>query len=266
MPRIVRTRKMPGNGTSGAFVRSSISTNATSSTIAPPSSRNVVDEPQPDVVGVDQRVDQQRQAGGHRDRARDVEVARAVVAALGQQARGHQRRGDADRHVDEQHPLPARPLGEHAAEQHAGGAAGAGHRAPDAQRLVALRALLEDLGDQRQGGGRQQRGAEALDGTRGDQPDVVLGEPACKRGAREQDQAGDEHAPAAEQVGHAPAEQQEPAEGERVGVDDPRQVVLGEVQRSADRGQRDVRRSMRRGRPRIARPRGVRAPTSAARG
>ena len=47
MPRIVRTRKMPGNGTSGAFVRSSISTNATSSTTAPPSSTNVVDEPQP---------------------------------------------------------------------------------------------------------------------------------------------------------------------------------------------------------------------------
>ena len=39
------------------------------------------------VVGVDERVDEQRQAGGHRDGAGDVEVARAVVAALGQQAR-----------------------------------------------------------------------------------------------------------------------------------------------------------------------------------
>ena len=96
------------------------------------------------VVGVDERVDEQRQAGGDRHRAGDVEVARALVAALGQQARGEQRGREADRHVDEQDPLPAGPLGQHAAEQHAGGAAGAGDRAPDAQRLVALGALGED--------------------------------------------------------------------------------------------------------------------------
>ena len=43
-----------------------------------------------------------------------------------------------------------------------------------------------------------------------------------------------------EEVGEAPAEQQEAAEGEGVGVDDPGEVVLGEVQRAPDRGQRDV--------------------------
>src|SRR4029078_832464 len=40
-------------------------------------------------------------------------------------------------------------------------------------------------------------------------------------------------------VGEAPAEQQEAAEGEGVGVDDPREVVLVEVERAPDRGQRD---------------------------
>ena len=68
----------------------------------------------------------------------------ALVAALGQDARREHRGGEADRHVDEQHPLPAGPLGQHAAEQHAGGAAGARHGAPDAQRLVALGALGEE--------------------------------------------------------------------------------------------------------------------------
>ena len=49
-----------------------------------------------------------------------------------------------------------------------------------------------------------------------------------------------EHPPAAEQVGEPPAEQQEAAEGEHVGVDDPGEVVLGEVEGGADRRQRDV--------------------------
>ena len=50
----------------------------------------------------------------------------------------------------------------------------------------------------------------------------------------------DEHAPPPEQVGHAPAQQQEAAEGQHVGVDDPGQVLLGEVEVLADRRQRDV--------------------------
>ena len=47
MPVIERTRKMPGNGTSGALVRSSISTKAASSTSASPTSASVSKEPQP---------------------------------------------------------------------------------------------------------------------------------------------------------------------------------------------------------------------------
>ena len=47
MPLMLRMRKMPGNGTSGAFVRRSITTKPTSSTTAPPSSMSVVVEPQP---------------------------------------------------------------------------------------------------------------------------------------------------------------------------------------------------------------------------
>ena len=65
-------------------------------------------------------------------------------------------------------------------------------------------------------------------------------EPARQRGEREEDQAEHEDAPAPEQVGQPPAQQQEAAEGEDVGVDDPGQVALGEVERFADRRQRHV--------------------------
>ena len=163
-----------------------------------------------------------------------------LVAALVEQPRGDQRGRDPDRHVHEQHPLPAGPLGEHAAEQHAGRAARAGDGAPDAERLVALGALGEGRGDDRERGGGDQRGAEALHGARRDQHDVALGEPAGERREREQPHAVDEHAPPAEQVGQAAAEQQEAAEEERVGVHDPGQVVLGEVEGAPDRGQGHV--------------------------
>ena len=68
----------------------------------------------------------------------------------------------------------------------------------------------------------------------------LCGEPAGKRGDPEQDETDDEQPATTEQVGQAAAEQQEAAEHEHVRVDDPRQVVLGEVQISADRRQRDV--------------------------
>ena len=63
---------------------------------------------------------------------------------------------------------------------------------------------------------------------------------AGARGDREHGQPEHENPPAPEQVRRPAAEQQEAAEGQGVGVDDPLQVGLGEVQRGLDRGQRDV--------------------------
>ena len=73
-----------------------------------------------------------------------------------------------------------------------------------------------------------------------DQPDRGLREPAPERGEREEHEADHEHAPAPEPVGEPPAQQQEAAEGERVSVDDPREVRPREVQVGPDRRQRDV--------------------------
>ncbi len=146
----------------------------------------------------------------------------------------------ADGHVDPEHPLPSEAVGEDAAEQDAGRAARACHRAPDPERLVALGAVAEGGGDDRERGWGDDRGAEALRGAGGDQLPLGGGEAGGERGDRDQQQARHEHPAAAQQVGGAAAEQQEAAEGEHVGVDDPGQVLLGEVERFADRGQRHV--------------------------
>ena len=45
--------------------------------------------------------------------------------------------------------------------------------------------------------------------------------PPRERCQREDDEADHEHAPAPEQIGKSPAEQQEPTEGQRVGVHHP---------------------------------------------
>jgi hypothetical protein len=109
-----------------------------------------------------------------------------------------------------------------------------------AERAVALRALGEGRGQDGERGGRQDRRAEALEGARRDQLALGGRQAAEQRREREQDEADGEDAAAAEQVGHATAEQQEAAEDERVGVDDPGQVLLGEIEVAADRRQRHV--------------------------
>ncbi len=88
--------------------------------------------------------------------------------------------------------------------------------------------------------GRDHGAAEPLRGPRSDQHTLAVGEAADKRRGREQNEAVDEHAAAPEQVRGAAAQQQEAGERDGVRVDDPLKIDLGEVQRVADRGQRDV--------------------------
>jgi hypothetical protein len=65
-------------------------------------------------------------------------------------------------------------------------------------------------------------------------------EAARERAEREEGQAGEEDPLATEQVGHAAAEQQESAEGDRVGGDHPLHALLGDAQVLLDRRDRDV--------------------------
>ncbi len=86
-PRSVRRRKIE-NGISGARERSSIARNAASSTTAPAISSSVSRRSPAGVDGVDERVDEQREAGRHGHGAGDVELrVSALGAALDEQAR-----------------------------------------------------------------------------------------------------------------------------------------------------------------------------------
>ena len=93
--------------------------------------------------------------------------------------------------------------------------------------------------DERQPGRRGDRGAGALHSAGDDQRDPVGGQAAHQRGDREHADAGQERALVADRVADAAAEQQQPAEGQHVGGDDPALGRIGQVQIGLHPRQRD---------------------------
>src|SRR4029453_14741089 len=163
-----------------------------------------------------------------------------MALGLGDVQRGQGGQQDADGDVDEQHPAPRQPGGEDPAGEQADGPAGDGHRPEDPEGPVALLALGEVGGDQRQGGRGGDGGADPLEGAGGQQPAGGGGQAAQERGQGEDEDAGDEHPAAAEDVAGPAAQQQKAAEGEGVGVQHPRQAGGGEAEGLLDLGQGDV--------------------------
>ena len=110
---------------------------------------------------------------------------------------------------------------------------------PGPDRLAAL-VGREGVGDDRERRRHHEGGADALGGATGDQPRLALREP--DEGARqaEDDDAEEEHAPAAEDVAQATARDEQHGEAQRVGVDGPFETADRGVQVLLDRGQRDV--------------------------
>ena len=191
-------------------------------------------------LGVREAVDEPEQAGRRRGGAEQVEPPPVPVDVPGEQPRGGHRRRDGEQQVHVQAPAPGEPLGERAAEQQPDGGPAAGDGAEDAERLPALGRLGERRGEERERGGREQRAEDALRGAGGDEHAERAGGASYGRGGGEAEQPGDERPLAAEEVAEAPAEQQERAEGERVGRDDPLAQVVGEAEVALGRGQRDV--------------------------
>ncbi len=178
-------------------------------------------------VRVDHRIDEERERCRHRDSAGDVEGPRLVCGAAFHDQPRRQGEGDqADGYVHPEHPFPPEAVGEDAAEEDSGGAAGPRDRPPDAQCFVALRAVFEGRCHDRERGGGDDGRPEALRGAGSDQLPFGRRESGGQGGDRHQEQSAHEHPPASEQVGHAATEQQEAAEGEDVGVDDPGEVLL----------------------------------------
>ena len=188
-----------------------------------------------------ERVHEQHQPTGDRRRPGDVEVAMVESGlALAQEDRAQHEHERADRDVHEEDPRPAERTRQSAAEEHAGRRAATGDSTPDAEREVALASFLERRRQDRERGRREQRRPEPLCGAERDQRALGPREPVEERADREQRQAGHEQAPAAEQVGHAPTEEQDAAEEDRVGGDHPLEALLAEVEVGLDRRQRDV--------------------------
>ena len=182
-------------------------------------------------------VDEQGEPARHQHGAGCVERLDARVTALLQQDRREDEARHADRDVDEEDPGPAEHGREHAAEQDARRGAEAADRAPHAERDVPLAALGEGHRQDRERRRRDHRRAEALNGARRDQRRLGPRQAGEERGEREHDEPGEKDPPAPEQVGRAAAEEQEAPEHERVGADDPLQVLLREPEVDLDRGQ-----------------------------
>ena len=110
---------------------------------------------------------------------------------------------------------------------------------PSAFARSAPSAKVVEMIDERRG--RDERRAEALERAESDQhPLARSASPFSSEATVKIDEPDQEEPLAAEEVAGAAAEQQEPAEDERVGVDDPLQVGLGQPEIGLDRRQRDV--------------------------
>ena len=150
-------------------------------------------------------------------------------------------RADPDGDVDEEDPLPAERLREHAAEQEAERTASAGDGAPDAECAGAVTGPGEGRRDDRERCRRDQGGAQPLQGAGADELSRRRRQPAQQRCDGEERHAREEQALAAEEVSRPAAEQKEPAEEQRVRVDDPLQAAVRKAEIGLDRRQRDVR-------------------------
>jgi hypothetical protein len=106
--------------------------------------------------------------------------------------------------------------------------------------LVALSRIGEGRRQQREGSGGEHGAEGALQRARRDEHPEALRRAAEGGRTGEPEQAGDERPFAPEEVGDAPADQQQAAECQRVGRDHPLSVVVGEAQLALGGGKRDV--------------------------
>ena len=193
----------------------------------------------PGGLGSGEREHQQRQSGGHGQRAGNVEPPAFAARRLGEHARGGERSRRAQRDVDEEHRRPPERLDEHAAQHPPRGAAAGRRGRPPADRAPARRRRIERGGEERERGGRERGGSHALDRARRHQRHRTGRERTGERRDPEHREPGREQPPLAEQVACPARHDQQAAEGERVRAQDPLQAGRGEPERPLDLGQGD---------------------------
>ncbi len=186
--------------------------------------------PPPLLVAAQQREHEQEQAGAQGDLTRDVDAAGARITRLAHVHAGDPDAGDAERDVHEEDPLPVQAAGERATDERADGERCADRRAVGGQCTGALLRAREGVGEDREGDGEHDRGADALHGAGCDER-VDAGRRGARRGGEgEQRQARGEEPSTTEAVGQGAEGEDGRGEGERVRVDDPLQATEARVE------------------------------------
>ena len=187
------------------------------------------------------RVDADHHRRGDQHGAQHVDtLPQAQPLLLLDQPPAEKERRDADRKIDEEDPVPVDGFGQHPAGQQTQRAPAGDHEREHAHGLGALFGPGEAGDQQRDDDAGRKRAAHPLQRAGRDKGDRVLSQPAEHGRHREHHHAGEEHLLAPDQVPGAAGQQEQAAVGDQVGVDDPGQVGLAEVQVPLDRRQRHV--------------------------
>ena len=157
----------------------------------------------------------------------------------GDQPEGAEEDEPGNREVDVQAPAPVDVLGQEAAEDEPEGGPGDGDGGVDPEGPAPLARVGEGRGEDRQHRRGQQRAEESLQPAGADQHERCLRRPAEGGRQGEAGHADHQRALRPEHVADAPAQEQEAAEGQRVGGDHPLPVRVGEPEGVLCRGQGD---------------------------
>ena len=169
----------------------------------------------------DDAEDSERQGGRDGDGPATVEPAWAPEAGREDAAAGHEH-DDRDGHIDEEHPAPVEAGGQDAAKEDPGGPAGRRCGAIEREGLGQFPGVVREEGHQHGERGRSdERRTDALEGAACEEYRFGGRQAGDQRGAAKDGEAGHEDATGAIQVGKSATEQEEAAERDDVGVEDP---------------------------------------------
>ncbi len=160
-------------------------------------------------------------------------------AGLGDDDQGRDERDGGERSRRDEDGAPPPLLDHRSGDEEAEHPSCAGNAGPHADGFGSF-VGREHARDGRQGGGHDQRGADAGEDAPHDERARRVGERGEGVGGAEQRKTGDECSPAAEAVAQRTGEEQQGGEGDGVTVDDPLLVGLGRAERGRHRGQGDV--------------------------
>ena len=191
-------------------------------------------------LGLGQPVDDADQPGHDQHRAWWVETNSGITGLVAQQPHRGRDRDQREDDVDVQTPAPGQVLGQDAAQQQPDRTASSGDGAVDAEGLAALGRVGERHGERGQRSGREHRAERTLDRAARQQHAEADGRASQRRRGGEAHHADDQHPLAPKHVREPAAEQQQPAEGQRIGGHHPLPVRIGERQVMLGGRQRDV--------------------------